>query len=67
MFRIEKYRISATMWAYCLLVITTIFWGLNAVFARMAVGEISPMLLVSVRWLGTLILLVLFAGKAIIA
>jgi len=55
------------MWAYCLLVITTIFWGLNAVFARMAVGEISPMLLVSVRWLGTLILLVLFAGKAIIA
>jgi len=55
------------MWAYFLLVITTIFWGLNAVFARMAVGEISPMLLVSVRWLGTLILLVLFAGKAIIA
>ena len=67
MFRIENYRISATMWAYFLLVITTIFWGLNAVFARMAVGEISPMLLVSVRWLGTLILLVLFAGKAIIA
>ena len=67
MFRIENYRISATMWAYCLLVITTIFWGLNAVFARMAVGEISPMLLVSFRWLGTLILLVLFAGKAIIA
>ena len=55
------------MWAYFLLVITTIFWGLNAVFARMAVGEISPMLLVSVRWLGTLILLVLFEGKAIIA
>ena len=33
----------------------------------MAVGEISPMLLVSVRWLGTLILLTLFAGRAIIA
>jgi drug/metabolite transporter (DMT)-like permease len=33
----------------------------------MAVGEISPMLLVSIRWLGTLILLSLFAGRAIIA
>ena len=31
----------------------------------MAVGEISPMLLVSIRWLGTLILLVLFAGRTI--
>ena len=37
------------------------------VFARMAVGDISPMLLVSVRWIGTFILLVLFAGRAIIA
>ena len=55
------------MKAYCLLVITTIFWGLNAVFARMAVGDISPMLLVSIRWLGTLILLAMFAGRSIIA
>ena len=31
----------------------------------MAAGEISPMLLVSIRWLGTLILLVLFAGRTI--
>ena len=55
------------MQAYYLLVLTTLCWGINAVFARMAVGEISPMLLVSVRWLGTLVLLVIFAGKAIIA
>jgi drug/metabolite transporter (DMT)-like permease len=55
------------MQAYYLLIITTLCWGLNAVFARMAVGEISPMLLVSVRWLGTFILLALFAGRAIIA
>ena len=48
-----------------MLILTTFCWGLNAVFARMAVGEISPMLLVSIRWLGTLILLVLFAGRTI--
>ena len=54
------------MQAYYLLIITTLCWGLNAVFARMAVGDISPMLLVSVRWFGTLILLALFAGRAII-
>jgi len=49
-----------------MLILTTFCWGLNAVFARMAVGEISPMLLVSIRWLGTLILLVLFAGRTIV-
>jgi len=65
--RLEKYGITATRQAYYLLIITMLCWGLNAVFARMAVGEISPMLLVSVRWLGTLVLLTLFAGRAIIA
>ena len=48
-----------------MLILTTFCWGLNAVFARMAAGEISPMLLVSIRWLGTLILLFLFAGRTI--
>ena len=65
MIRLEKYGLTATKQAYYLLIITTLCWGLNAVFARMAVGQISPMLLVSVRWLGTLILLTLFAGRAI--
>ena len=35
-------------------------------FARMTAGEISPMLLVSIRWLGTLVLLVLFARRTIL-
>ena len=48
-----------------MLILTTFCWGLNAVFAKMTVGEISPMLLVSIRWLGTLILLFLFAGRTI--
>ena len=48
-----------------MLILTTFCWGLHAVFARMTTWEISPMLLVSIRWLGTLILLSLFAGRKI--
>ncbi len=66
MLRLSNYGISETAQAYLLLIVTTLCWGLNAVFARMAAGEISPMLLVSIRWLGTLVLLVLFAGRAVL-
>ena len=66
MLRLSNYGISETAQAYLLLIVTTLCWGLNAVFARMAVGEISPMLLVSIRWLGTLVLLVLFAGRTVL-
>ena len=65
MLKLEKYGVNESIQAYCMLILTTFCWGLNAVFARMAAGEISPMLLVSIRWLGTLILLVLFAGRTI--
>ena len=47
--------------AYLLLTLTALCWGGNAVFGRLAVGEISPMALVSLRWLGALGLLVVFA------
>lgn len=33
-----------------LLVFTTLIWGCNAVAARLAVGEISPMMLTTARW-----------------
>ena len=65
MLKLEKYGVNESTQAYCMLILTTFCWGLNAVFARMAAGEISPMLLVSIRWLGTLILLVLLAGRTI--
>ena len=65
MLKLEKYGVNESIQAYCMLILTTFCWGLNAVFARMAAGEISPMLLVSIRWLGTLIVLVLFAGRTI--
>lgn len=51
--------------AYLLLTITAACWGGNAIFGRLAVGEISPMLLVSLRWGGAVLLLVIFANKYI--
>lgn len=36
--------------AWLILFLTTLFWGGNIVAARLAVGEISPMVLVCLRW-----------------
>ncbi len=36
--------------AWLLLVFTTLIWGCNAVAARLAVGEVSPMMLTTARW-----------------
>jgi drug/metabolite transporter (DMT)-like permease len=47
--------------AYLLLTFTALCWGGNAVFGRLAVGEVSPMALVTLRWLGALGLLLVFA------
>jgi drug/metabolite transporter (DMT)-like permease len=51
--------------AYLLLTMTTLCWGANAVFGRLAVGEISPMLLVTLRWLGAVLLMLVFANRHI--
>ncbi len=55
---------NPTARAYLLLTMTTFFWGCNSVLARIAVGEVSPMLIVSLRWLGVMILFV-FAWRVI--
>ena len=54
---------SANGRAYLLLAFTALCWGANAVLGRMAVGEISPMALVTARWLGVSVLLALFAHR----
>ena len=36
--------------AYVLLTLTTLSWGANTVFGRLAVGQVSPMALVALRW-----------------
>ncbi|NKB57545.1 MAG: EamA family transporter [Alphaproteobacteria bacterium] len=51
--------------AYILLATAALCWAGNAIFGRLAVGEISPLLLVSFRWLGVLLLLCVFARQHI--
>ena len=58
--------INPNIRAYLLLTVTTGCWGANAIFGKIAVGEISPMLLVTLRWLGVVILLLIFARKHLI-
>ncbi len=58
---ISRYHLKA----YALLIITTLCWGLNAIISRLAVGEISPMQLVTFRWLGVILILLLIARKHI--
>lgn len=56
-----------THWrAYGLLIFTTWCWGLNTIFSRLAVGEISPMQLVMFRWLGVIAILLVFARKYLV-
>jgi drug/metabolite transporter (DMT)-like permease len=51
--------------AYLFLTCTMLCFAGNAVIGRFAVGEISPMLLVTLRWTGTVLLLSLFAKGAV--
>ncbi|MGI9311518.1 MAG: DMT family transporter [bacterium] len=51
--------------AYLLLTITALCWGGNSAFAKLIVGEASPMLIVSLRWLGAVLLLLACARGAI--
>ncbi len=43
-----------------MLIVTTWCWGLNAIFGRLAVDQIAPMQLVMFRWLGVVLLMLLF-------
>ena len=47
--------------AWLLLTITSLCWSANTIFAKLAVGEVSPMLLVALRWLVVLAALMPFA------
>jgi len=58
--------LGTTGHAYIFLTLTTLFWGCNAVFSRMAVGEVSPLLLVTLRWTFVLVMLVVLARKDLV-
>ncbi|MEM6548410.1 MAG: DMT family transporter [Pseudomonadota bacterium] len=53
--------------AYLLLTLTALFWAGNAVASQFAVGAVSPMLLVTLRWLGALALTLPLAWSALVA
>jgi drug/metabolite transporter (DMT)-like permease len=46
-------------------VVATLCWGLNANFSKLAVDQISPMQVVTFRWLGVVLILLLFARENI--
>jgi len=52
--------------AYLMLMVTTWCWGCNAIFSKIAVDDVSPMLLVSLRWFGVVLLLLVVARKQVI-
>jgi drug/metabolite transporter (DMT)-like permease len=49
--------------AWLLLSVTSLCWAANTIFARLAVGEVSPMALVMLRWLIVLCVLVVIARR----
>lgn len=53
--------------AYLLLTLCAMSWGANAVAGRLAVGEVSPMLLTCLRWVGVVVLVVVFARATVVA
>jgi drug/metabolite transporter (DMT)-like permease len=52
---------------YLLLVLTTLFWGGNAVAGKAAVGNIDPYVLILVRWAGAFVVLIPFAIRPVVA
>jgi drug/metabolite transporter (DMT)-like permease len=59
--------LAGRLWSqpYLLLVLTTLGWGGNAVASRMAVGQISPMLMTAGRWALVLTVLALTCRRQI--
>ena len=51
--------------AYLLLVLTTFLWGANAVASRLAVGEITPMVIITGRWVIVVALLWAIAHRQV--
>jgi drug/metabolite transporter (DMT)-like permease len=52
---------------YLLLTLTSLFWGGNVVASKLAVGTVSPMVVVFLRWLVVFALLAAFARRQIMA
>ncbi len=57
------------IWAnpYLLLALTTLLWGGNAIASRLAVGNVSPMALTSLRWIGVALIFPVVFRKELVA
>jgi drug/metabolite transporter (DMT)-like permease len=52
--------------AYVLLTLTALMWGGNAIAGRLAVGEISPMVLTSLRWVIVVIVMLPLVSRQLV-
>ena len=52
--------------AHFLLTFTSLFWAFNTIAGRGAVGEVSPLLIVSVRWFFVSLILTIICRKELI-
>jgi len=53
--------------AYLLLVLTTLMWAGNGIAGRLAIGEVSPMVLTCLRWVFVVAILLPFVGRQLVA
>lgn len=53
--------------AYALLLMTTLFWGGNAIAGKLAIGHVSPMLLTAARWIAAFLLLLIIGMPRVTA
>ena len=49
--------------AHFLLTLTSLFWAFNTIAGRAAVGEVSPLLIVSIRWFFVAIILTIICKR----
>jgi drug/metabolite transporter (DMT)-like permease len=53
--------------AYIMLALTTAMWGGNAIAGKLAIGEVSPMALVVLRWAGVVLLMGVVSRRKVMA
>jgi drug/metabolite transporter (DMT)-like permease len=53
--------------AYVLLVLTTLMWAGNGIAGRLAIGEVSPMVLTCLRWIVVVAILLPLVGRQLVA
>ena len=64
---LHSLRKAAWGQAYLLLTLTTLMWGGNAIAGRLAVGEVSPMVLTCLRWVIVVTIMLPLVGRQVVA